>query len=230
MTGFIFQQAHDSSVRTMVWSHNDQWMVTGDTGGFVKYWQTNMNNVKLFQAHKDPVRGLRYPHLCHRPLSIIIIITPTTTHPCHQSLLLWETHPGYRRSSLPRRSCFPGVNSVFHSWRGGCVGRPCPPLTCFPVVMVRHKGFSSASLTPGFNDKSKPSHNIFEILHCILIQTHLQLLLINLNFSFFILCCIYFFHFGVFVRSYSYYHYYIEFCLHGKFLSFHKSLISIKIV
>ncbi|ROT71675.1 hypothetical protein C7M84_009995 [Penaeus vannamei] len=53
-------QAHDSSVRTMVWSHNDQWMVTGDTGGFVKYWQTNMNNVKLFQAHKDPVRGLSF--------------------------------------------------------------------------------------------------------------------------------------------------------------------------
>nr|XP_027219499.1 pre-mRNA 3' end processing protein WDR33-like [Penaeus vannamei] len=44
----------------MVWSHNDQWMVTGDTGGFVKYWQTNMNNVKLFQAHKDPVRGLSF--------------------------------------------------------------------------------------------------------------------------------------------------------------------------
>lgn len=61
-------QAHDSSVRTMVWSHNDQWMVTGDTGGFVKYWQTNMNNVKLFQAHKDPVRGLRYNtfiSMCH---------------------------------------------------------------------------------------------------------------------------------------------------------------------
>ncbi|KAK4307492.1 hypothetical protein Pmani_020744 [Petrolisthes manimaculis] len=53
-------QAHDSSVRTMVWSHNDQWMVTGDTGGFVKYWQTNMNNVKHFQAHKDPVRGLSF--------------------------------------------------------------------------------------------------------------------------------------------------------------------------
>lgn len=44
----------------MVWSHNDQWMVTGDTSGYVKYWQSNMNNVKMFQAHKDPVRGLRY--------------------------------------------------------------------------------------------------------------------------------------------------------------------------
>lgn len=34
-----------------------------------------MNNVKLFQAHKDPVRGLRYSQsisLCHRPFPMII--------------------------------------------------------------------------------------------------------------------------------------------------------------
>lgn len=44
----------------MVWSHNDNWMVTGDHQGNVKYWQSNMNNVRAFQAHKDPVRGIRY--------------------------------------------------------------------------------------------------------------------------------------------------------------------------
>lgn len=44
----------------MVWSHNDSWMVTGDHGGYVKYWQSNMNNVRMFQAHKEPVRGIRY--------------------------------------------------------------------------------------------------------------------------------------------------------------------------
>ena len=43
-------QAHDSPVRAMVWSRNDQWMVTGDHGGYVKYWQSNMNNVKMFQV------------------------------------------------------------------------------------------------------------------------------------------------------------------------------------
>lgn len=53
-------QAHDSPVRAMVWSHNDQWMVTGDHGGYVKYWQSNMNNVKMFQAHKDPVRCISF--------------------------------------------------------------------------------------------------------------------------------------------------------------------------
>lgn len=52
-------QAHDSPVRTMVWSHNDNWMVTGDHTGFVKYWQSNMNNVRMFQAHKEPIRGIR---------------------------------------------------------------------------------------------------------------------------------------------------------------------------
>ena len=44
----------------MIWSTNDQWMLTGDHGGFVKYWQSNMNNVKMYQAHKDPIRGLRW--------------------------------------------------------------------------------------------------------------------------------------------------------------------------
>lgn len=47
----------------MVWSHNDNWMVTGDHAGYVKYWQSNMNNVRMFQAHKEPVRGIRYNNI-----------------------------------------------------------------------------------------------------------------------------------------------------------------------
>ena len=47
----------------MIWSNNDQWMLTGDHSGFVKYWQTNMNNVKMYQAHKEPIRGLRWDHV-----------------------------------------------------------------------------------------------------------------------------------------------------------------------
>jgi polyadenylation factor subunit 2 len=53
-----FFKAHDSAVRAMIWSNNEQWMLTGDHNGFVKYWQSNMNNVKVYQAHHDPVRGL----------------------------------------------------------------------------------------------------------------------------------------------------------------------------
>ena len=44
----------------MKWSRNDSWMVTGDHSGYVKYWQSNMNNVKMFQAHKEAVRALSF--------------------------------------------------------------------------------------------------------------------------------------------------------------------------
>lgn len=53
-------QAHDSPVRAMTWSHNDMWMLTADHGGYVKYWQSNMNNVKMFQAHKEAIREARF--------------------------------------------------------------------------------------------------------------------------------------------------------------------------
>lgn len=55
----------------MVWSHNDSWMVTGDHAGYVKYWQSNMNNVKMFQAHKEALRGIRYLQLHSVFVSIV---------------------------------------------------------------------------------------------------------------------------------------------------------------
>ncbi|RMX45751.1 hypothetical protein pdam_00004175 [Pocillopora damicornis] len=53
-------QAHDSPVRSMVWSHADNWLLSSDHGGFIKYWQSNMNNVKMYEAHKEPIRGLSF--------------------------------------------------------------------------------------------------------------------------------------------------------------------------
>ena len=47
-------------VRTMQWSHNDVWMVTGDHAGYIKYWQSNMNNVKMFQVIFSPVKSLTF--------------------------------------------------------------------------------------------------------------------------------------------------------------------------
>lgn len=35
-------------------------MVTTDDKGYVKYWQSNMNNVHTFQAHSEPVRCSRW--------------------------------------------------------------------------------------------------------------------------------------------------------------------------
>lgn len=50
-------QGHDCPVRSMVWSHKGVWMVTTDDRGFVKYWQSNLNNVHTFKAHDEPVRS-----------------------------------------------------------------------------------------------------------------------------------------------------------------------------
>uniref|UniRef100_A0A1I8EPL5 WD_REPEATS_REGION domain-containing protein n=1 Tax=Wuchereria bancrofti TaxID=6293 RepID=A0A1I8EPL5_WUCBA len=50
---FSLDRAHDTAIRALKWSHNDQWLVSADHDGFVKYWQPNMNNVHMYQAHKD---------------------------------------------------------------------------------------------------------------------------------------------------------------------------------
>lgn len=34
---FSYVEAHDQAIRSMVWSHNDNWMVSGDDGGAIKY-------------------------------------------------------------------------------------------------------------------------------------------------------------------------------------------------
>lgn len=86
----------------MTWSHNDMWMLTADHGGYVKYWQSNMNNVKMFQAHKEAIREARFiPNL---PFSVVNLslccsvsapqCLPAATRgrcgaSCHMLLLLW---------------------------------------------------------------------------------------------------------------------------------------------
>ncbi|THD22650.1 Pre-mRNA 3' end processing protein WDR33 [Fasciola hepatica] len=57
-------QAHESQIRCMKWSHNEEWLLTADHSGYVKYWQANMNNVEMYQAHKEPIRGVRYAYAC----------------------------------------------------------------------------------------------------------------------------------------------------------------------
>ncbi|ORY44797.1 WD40 repeat-like protein [Rhizoclosmatium globosum] len=53
-------QAHDRAVRSMAWSHNDTWLLSGDDAGKIKYWQSNMSSLKEFQAHKESVRELTF--------------------------------------------------------------------------------------------------------------------------------------------------------------------------
>lgn len=35
-------------------------MVTGDHSGVIKYWQSNMSNLKMFQGHKEAIRDLTF--------------------------------------------------------------------------------------------------------------------------------------------------------------------------
>jgi polyadenylation factor subunit 2 len=59
--GFNFEtimQAHEAAIRAVEYTHTDDWLLSADQTGVVKYWQTNFNNVKEIQAHPEAVRGL----------------------------------------------------------------------------------------------------------------------------------------------------------------------------
>lgn len=53
-------QAHDCAVRAFEWSHAGSWLVSCDTSGVIKYFEPNMNNVTLFEGHKEPVRDVSW--------------------------------------------------------------------------------------------------------------------------------------------------------------------------
>ena len=56
----IHLQAHDSAIRAATYSHSEDWLVSADQDGVVKYWQPNFNNVKAIQAHNDPIRDISF--------------------------------------------------------------------------------------------------------------------------------------------------------------------------
>lgn len=88
-------QAHDSPVRAMTWSHNDMWMLTADHGGYVKYWQSNMNNVKMFQAHKEAIREARF--LPNLPFSVAQTLGGRCLPPQLVLCLLWYINDRCKR-------------------------------------------------------------------------------------------------------------------------------------
>jgi polyadenylation factor subunit 2 len=62
-TGFNFEtimQAHDVAIRALAYSHSDDWLVSADQDGLIKYWQPNFNNVKVIQGHGDAIRALSF--------------------------------------------------------------------------------------------------------------------------------------------------------------------------
>lgn len=86
----------------MVWSHNDQWMLTADHAGFIKYWQSNMNNVKMYQGHKEPIRSIRwelvppsgeYQHRSKVYVTLHVICVKQMTTKPNYSIVSWAYIP-----------------------------------------------------------------------------------------------------------------------------------------
>lgn len=62
-TQFNFEtiiQAHESPVRSMQYAHNENWLLTGEDDGKLKYWKPNLECVKAEPAHKEAVRGIAF--------------------------------------------------------------------------------------------------------------------------------------------------------------------------
>ncbi|KAG4418823.1 Polyamine N-acetyltransferase 1 [Cadophora malorum] len=62
-TGFNFEtimQAHDVAIRALSYSHNNDWLLSADHDGMIKYWQPNFNNVKVIQGHSDAIRDIAF--------------------------------------------------------------------------------------------------------------------------------------------------------------------------
>ncbi|EMR11801.1 hypothetical protein PNEG_00227 [Pneumocystis murina B123] len=53
-------QAHDHAIRSCEWSNSGDFFLSSDQSGIVKYWQPNMNNVKVLNAHSEAVRDISF--------------------------------------------------------------------------------------------------------------------------------------------------------------------------
>lgn len=53
-------QAHDLAILALKYSHNGDWLLSGDQDGTLKYWQPNFNNVNIVQGHTDAVRDIAF--------------------------------------------------------------------------------------------------------------------------------------------------------------------------
>eukprot|EP00884_Botryococcus_braunii_P007577 jgi/Botrbrau1/16820/Bobra.150_2s0047.1 len=51
-------QAHEYPIRAMLYSHNENWLISGDDGGLIKYFKPNFELVKVYPTHKEAVRGV----------------------------------------------------------------------------------------------------------------------------------------------------------------------------
>lgn len=53
-------QAHDVAIRALSYSHSNDWLISADDEGQIKYWQPNFNNVQVIQGHSDAIRDIAF--------------------------------------------------------------------------------------------------------------------------------------------------------------------------
>ena len=53
-------QAHESAILSMKYSNHDEWLLSGDQNGIIKYWQPNFNNVNNINAHSNGIRDISF--------------------------------------------------------------------------------------------------------------------------------------------------------------------------
>lgn len=53
-------QAHETPIRSMVFTHAGNFLVSADDGGFVRYWRPNLELVKSFSAHAESIRQVSF--------------------------------------------------------------------------------------------------------------------------------------------------------------------------
>ena len=57
----LIMSAHDTSFRSMAWSHNRNYLLTCDAGGNIKYWSPSIAPVQSIDSHnKQPIHGLSF--------------------------------------------------------------------------------------------------------------------------------------------------------------------------
>ena len=57
----LIMSAHDNPFRCMAWSHNNNYLLTSDAGGNIKYWSPSIAPVQSFDTHNgQPIHGLTF--------------------------------------------------------------------------------------------------------------------------------------------------------------------------
>ena len=107
----------------MTWSHNDMWILTADHGGYVKYWQSNMNNVKMFQAHKEAIREARFIH--NIPFSVVPIVMVKLFSKCILGAEMHGLSDSGKLSAPYKHNIFPHI----HHFAGTFLKYCCPGIS-----------------------------------------------------------------------------------------------------